>query len=320
MKKVNLLVVMILLLCTGCNGSLLADEGEKTRTIGVLLKAMNSQHCMEMSMGIQDAARKYGAEVILLYPQEETQGEQQEKMFADLLAAEPDVILFAACDSDRGKDLVEHANQKGIPVFALDTPLQDVAVPYIGADNWQIGRLAAERMDELLGRGDQVAIISGAKNQLSHRERIEGFQQELERRGRLSVVDIGYADAQFALAMSETANLRAEYPELKGIFATSAVMTLGVMEECKADFVIYEMKIIGVDTQTDVLSALEKGILAGLVTQDGYEMGYRAVETAMQSLAGEEIADQVHIETQMLTKANVKGFLTQYLQREGYDD
>lgn len=314
MKKVQFLVVAMLFLLTGCGKGTIVDEGTAGYTIGVLLKANNNQHWMEMSTGIQDAARQYGAEVIMLYPQEETQAEQQRKMFVDLLAAEPDVILFAACDSDNCKDLLEKAEKKGIPVLALDTRPRDAKIPYIGADNLKIGRLAAERMDVLLNWGDQVAIISGAKSQMSHFERVEGFLAEVARTGRLSVVDIRYADAQFASAMEETAALLAEYPSLKGIFATSAAMTLGVIEECKADFVIYEMNIIGVDTQTDALSALEKGVLAGLVTQDGYEAGHQAVETAMQFLAGEEIPDQVYMETRMLTRHNVKAFLNQYLQ------
>jgi ribose transport system substrate-binding protein len=322
MKRFIMLIFALLLapfLLAGCTLQPSATP-EPSFTIGVLLKSMNSQHWMEMRSGIQDAARRCQADIILLYPEDETKVEQQKMMFYDLLAAEPDAILFAPCDSDDCKEMVESASEKGIPVFALDTRARDVELPYIGADNYLIGRLAAQRMTALLKEGDQVGIISGVKNQMSHVERIEGFLDQIEADGRLSVVGIRYADSDFKMAMEETKKLLSEHPSLGGIFSTSAVMGLGVIEECKAEFLSYSIDIVAVDTQDDALSAVKNGMLQGLVTQDGYEAGYKAVETVVSSLSGRTVPHNVYIESRMLTRLNIDAFLKEYLKHGDTND
>lgn len=319
MKRLILLFLALFSLC-GCavQDSAVADTSKYT--IGVLLKSMNSQHWMEMRSGIQDAARRYHVDVILLYPEDETKVEQQKMMFYDLLDSEPDVILFAPCDSDDCKEMVDSADEKDIPVFALDTRARDVELPFIGADNYLIGKLAAQRMSALLKNGDQIGIIAGVRNQMSHIERIQGFLDQIESEGRLSVVDIRYADSDFKLAMEETKQLLTENPSLGGIFSTSAVMGLGVMEECKAEFLSYNINIVAVDTQDDALSAVKNGMLQGLVTQDGYEAGYKAVETVVSSLSGGDTPDNVYIDAQLLTRFNIDEFLKDYLERGGEND
>lgn len=319
-----LLILMIFtgffILLKGCSPEPAKESGQSKYTIGILLKAMNSQHWMEMRSGIQDAAKRYRADIILLYPEDETKTEQQKMMFYDLLDAKPDAILFAPCDSDNCKEMVDSAAKKGIPVFALDTRARDVDLPYIGADNYLIGRLAAQRMSALLKNGDRVGVIAGVKNQMSHIERVQGFLDQIEMEGRLSVTDIRYADSDFKLAMQETRKLLLEDPSLKGIFSTSAVMGLGVIEECKAEFMSYNINIIAVDTQDDALSAVKNGMLQGLVTQDGYEAGYRAVEAVADSLAGGRTQQNVYIQTQMLTRTNITDFLKDYLKHGDKND
>lgn len=319
MKRVAL-ILLILVLLTGCSPQNSAEPKQSQYTIGVLLKSMNSQHWMEMRTGIEDAARKYGVDIILLYPEDETEVQQQTMMFYDLLDANLNAILFAPCDSDHCKDLVESASAKGIPVFALDTRARDVDLPYIGADNYLIGQLAAQRLQNLLQEGDKVGIISGVKTQMSHVERIDGFMDQIKSDGRLIVAETRYADSNFKLAMSETKALLSNNPDLKAIFSTSAVMGLGVIEECKAEFMSYNIDIVAVDTQDDALSAVKNGLLQGLVTQDGYEAGYKAVETAVKSLSGERVPQNVFIATKLLTRANINNFMETYLEHGESND
>lgn len=314
------IIILTLLMLSGCSlQDSTAPESSKY-TIGVLLKSMNSQHWMEMRSGIQDAAHRYKVDIILLYPEDETKADQQKMMFYDLVEAEPDAILFAPCDSDDCKGLVESASEKGISVFALDTRARDVDLPYIGADNYLIGKLAAQRLSELLKDGDQVGIITGVKNQMSHIERVKGFVDQIESEGRLSIAGIRYANSDFKIAMSETKNLLSENPSLSGIFSTSAVMGLGVIEECKAEFMSYNINVVAVDTQDDALSAVKNGMLQGLVTQDGYEAGYKAVETVVNSLSGGDTPDNVYINAQLLTRVNINEFLTDYLEHGDKND
>lgn len=309
-----IIFITVALLIAGCSAKESLEQEQKKYTIGVLVKAMNSQHWMEMRSGIQDAALQYQADVILLYPEDETKTEQQRIMFYDLLEAEPDVILFAPCDSDNSRDLVESAEEKNIKVFALDTRTRDVELPYIGADNYLIGQLAAQQFSRLLEAGDQIGVITGVKTQMSHIERVQGFVDQIVKDGRLKVEEIRYADSDFKQSMEETAGLLSNYPSLAGVFCTSAVMGLGAMEECRAEFLSNNIDIIAVDTQDDALSAVRNGMLQGLVTQNGYEVGYKAVETAVKSLSGQSVPMNTYVETKMLTRINIDEFMSDYLE------
>ncbi|MDF2656587.1 MAG: sugar transporter substrate-binding protein, partial [Bacillota bacterium] len=315
-----LLCIFAVFMTAGCGTRNPSEQEQKKYTIGVLVKAMNSQHWMEMRSGIQDAALRYQADIILLYPEDETKIEQQRIMFYDLLESEPDAILFAPCDSDHCKDLIERAEEKNIKVFALDTRARDVELAYIGADNYRIGQLAAQQFNRLLKAGDQIGVITGVKTQMSHIERVQGFLDQIEKDGRLKVEQIRYADSDFKQSMRETAALLTEYPSLAGIFCTSAVMGLGAMEECRAEFLSYNIDIIAVDTQDDALSAVRNGMIQGLVTQDGYEVGYKAVETAVKSLSGQSVPMNTYVDTKMLTRINIDEFMNNYLERGGEND
>lgn len=303
-----------LLLC-GCSPSPenIIQLPQKQHTVGVLLKAMNSQHWRDMQSGIQDAAQDLNIATIILYPENETSVRQQEAMFMDLLKSKPDAILWAPCDSTRCSEFVELAKREGINVYALDTRPEDVVLPFIGADNRNIGKLAAERIIHLTGGKGKVAIISGSAMQSSHTERISGFQDALKNT-ELSIVAIENADSDYRLSMEKTRLLMEAYPDLSSVFCTSAVMGLGAVEQSRATFG-GPLSIVAVDTQDDALTAVQNGTLHGLVTQSGYEAGYTALRVVGRALGGGEVPMDTYIRSELVTRNNVSEYLKGYLRQ-----
>ena len=85
LKRLASLLFALLLLC-GCSGTTSeSPKAKDTTTIAVLLKAMDNPHWQEMRKGILDTASERGVDVILLYPENETDTRQQTMIFQDML-------------------------------------------------------------------------------------------------------------------------------------------------------------------------------------------------------------------------------------------
>lgn len=318
-RALALALSVTLVLC-GCGAPQPVTEDVRY-TVGVLLKSMQHQHWMDVRAGVLDAARKENVEIILLYPQDEGAVEEQREMFHDLVAAKPDAILLAPCDSSACAPLAAEAEAAGIALLALDTRTEDVTLPYIGADNQQVGRLAGERLAAVLGGRGRAAVIAGVAEQAAHKERVAGFREALAAYPDMEVTAVVHADSDFTLSMERTAELMAADPDLGGIFCTSAVMALGCVEQLRPGVYTTAPAVVAVDTQDDALNALQNGRLEGLVSQDGYEAGYQAVRQAVRLLEGRTIEDDTYIATELLTRETVDEFMRERLRgTEGRDD
>ncbi len=318
MKRILSLLVALLLLsgCTADYGA--AQPPSESVTIAVLLKSMGNPHWQEMRNGLQDAAAQYGVELILLYPENETDVNQQSMIFRDILDQKPDALLWSPCDSLLGPQMALLAEQAGVPLFTVDTRADGTRVPFIGVDNKQVGVMAAEYLLEASDYSGQYAVITGPQSQSSHFDRAGGFLSTVRQYPNVDIVAIRYTDSDFDSGMQATQDILALYPDLDCIFCTSAVMSLGAAEQVKAAFRQNTIKIATVDTQPDALAAVSNGLLSALVTQDGYAIGYTAIETVLDSLSGEPVAQNIYLPIELITRENVEDFTEQYLQRRGF--
>lgn len=321
MKRLLSLLAALLLL-SGCapGGDPTQGADNRTATIAVLLKSMSNPHWQEMRSGMQDAASALGADLILLYPENETDTDQQRMMLLDILEQQPDALVWAPCDSLLGPQMELLAKQAGVPLFTVDTKADGTNLPFIGVDNKQVGVLAAEYMAECAGYAGQFAVIAGPQSQSSHFDRASGFLSTIRQYEDIEVAAIRYTDSKFDSGMAAALEILESFPDLDGIFCTNAVMSLGAVEQVKALFRQERVQIVTVDTQPDALAAVSNGMLGGLITQDGYDIGYKAVETVMDSLAGREIQQDIYMPLEMLTRQNVDEFTERYFQRRDTHD
>lgn len=311
-------LICILLLCclSGCAASQTLAQQEKTYTLGVLLKAMDSQHWLDMRSGLNDAAHDFNVDLVLLYPENENDILEQTQMFYDLADRKPDAILYAPCDSGACAPLAAYAGE--IPVITLDTPATDIKLPYVGADNERIGRMAATRLGGLLERKGKVAIIAGMRDQASHVERVKGFELALAGYPEIEIEEIYYGDSTFYIGMQFMDRLRWERPDVKGVFCTNAMMSLGAVEQLQSESGADKPFIVAVDTQDDTLSALRAGALQGIVTQDGYEAGYEAVRYALDYLQNKPLPEVTYIKTDLLVPNMVEEYIqSRWTRTEG---
>ena len=80
----------------------------------------------------------------------------------------------------------------------------------------------------------------------------------------MKFVESGYANLQ--MSEQKVRDLMGQYPQIRGIMATSAVTAMGLVDELKDT----DIKIVAVDEQEDSLKAVENGQILALAAQSGY--------------------------------------------------
>lgn len=277
-------------------------------TIGVVLKAMDSEHWLAVRSSMQKVAQANNLNLIVMYAQEESAYEEQNKIITDLLNNGVDAILISSCNIHKSDEYLALAKQKHIPVFSLDERLPDV--PYIGSDNYEIGQKAAKYMSEHLPKGSEVSVIAGSSTQDAHIQRMKGFRDFIEHDGRLQINECLADDTKYRQATIQTEKLLKAYPKTKGIFVTSAIMALGTIEV--TDKLPNHIQIIGVDTQNDAIMAVKNGKIDMMISQDGHETGALAINVVMDYLVNhKQPPENSYIQNDLITINNANNYLLQ---------
>lgn len=304
MKKIyNIIALMLIvsLVINGCSSGAVNIKDNTQYEIGLIIKARNSEYWMSVVSGIEKAASDYNVTAIILSSETEMYEEQQKKMIYDMIDKGVDALAVSPINSYDCKDFVQYANAKGIPILSFDAEISGEGVPYIGIDNEQAGFDAAKSMVEKIGKTGSVGIIAGDQRQAPHKKRVEGFLNYLKTYTDIQVdfLEGGYSNRR--MSEENLSKLLKTYPDIKGIFTTSAVTALGVVEYVGSD----DICIASVDAQSDALQEVKEGRLHVLVSQRGYDIGYETVKYMVDSLNGEKLETQKIINADIITTENV---------------
>ena len=302
-KKYICILAAVLSFCSlsGCGPSAKKTEEEKV-TIGVVTKSKSSEYWLSVCDGMEDAAEKYHADVVILSPDSETEEKVQKNMIRDLLKTDIQALAVSPIDSYECEEYVQQAKEKGISVYACDTPIEDADVPYIGIDNEKLGY---EQLARALDYKGKIGVIAGDFNQAGHRMRVNGFEKYMEKEPGITIemVRNGYSNMQ--VSQKDVDEILKKYPDLDGIMTTSAVTALGLAEATEGR----EISIVSVDAQEDALKAVQDGRIVALGAQSGYQIGYETIRYIVKDLEGEGTGENEILDSQVLTTENIDAYI-----------
>ena len=155
-------------------------------------------------------------------------------------------------------------------------------------------------------------MIAGNKEQTTHNRRVEGFEKYISNHTDFEVVDVCRVDnSSSAGAQREMKRVMETYPDLDAVFCTNAMMTIGALQQKKRNH-WDNLRLVGVDTQSDALTAVQDGDILAMISQNGYDIGYRTIETLVDAMNGETVAEHTYVENRVIIQTNVKSFLSEY--------
>ncbi|SEG96006.1 ribose transport system substrate-binding protein [Nonomuraea solani] len=212
-------------------------------------------------------------------------------------------------------------------VVNIDSPIDAAAAKsanvklatYIGTDNVEAGKMAGQRMTELLPGGGKVAAIGGIAGDVTSGARIEGFQQGLG--PEVKVAQTVAANWERQTALTAATDVLQAHPDLAGFFVANDDMGLGVARAVANAGKTGKVKVISVDGIKDALDAVKAGTLDGTVAQYPYAIGLMGVEACQAASAGKTLPASVKAPVELVTKDNADKALAATPKPFGsYDD
>ncbi|EHS50747.1 ABC transporter periplasmic-binding protein [Rhizobium sp. PDO1-076] len=280
-------------------------------TIPIIVKDTTSFYWQIVLAGARAAGKDLGVTVPELGAQSESDINGQISILENAVAGKPAAVVISPTEFKAlGKPIDEAA--KSVPIIGIDSSADSKAfTSFLTTDNVQGGRIAADGLaaaiKEATGKEEgEIAVITSLPGVGSLDQRHDGFMEQLKAKyPGLTVVADKYADGQATTGLNMMTDLITANPNLVGVFASNLIMAQGVGQAIAENKLGDKIKVIGFDSDEKTVGFLKEGVLAGLVVQDPYRMGYDGVKTALAVSKGEKVETFVDTGANLVTKANM---------------
>lgn len=297
---------------TACNrdeaGTGGASGGGKGR-VAIIAKANSAEYWTKVKNGAMAAGKDLGVEVTFNGPDTESEGDKQLNQLESAINDKPLGIGFAPQDGaqDGAPRLLETAKKNNTPVVIFDTPLKDSEVPLttVASDNTGMGEEAAKKLVEMTGGKGKVAIIAHGEVGTAALRR-DGFKNYLTKNAPdMQVVDVQNGESDPAKSRDKAQGILQAHSDLVGFYGTDDDSTIAIADEVAAKKL--NVKVVGVDSSPDVLTLLKDGKIAGIITQNPYQMGYDTVKVLVEASKGNNPSEKSIVSKSLwVTKENME--------------
>ena len=220
-----------------------------------------------------------------------------------------DLLIISPNEAQPLTQIVEDTYKKGIPVIVIDRKTaSSLYTAYVGADNYQLGKLAAEYIGSTSKKNAvNILEIMGLPGSSPAIERDRGFTDGLKKFPEVHLKSKIYGDWLKKNAEDQLVKIKSDLQGVDVIFAHNDVMASGAQSVLKALNVSKNIKIIGVDALPGYGAGLEmvenKNIYASLLYPTG---GKEAIVTAFHILDKEPFLRENILQSSVIDSTNVQ--------------
>jgi ribose transport system substrate-binding protein len=293
--------------------------GHAKKTFALVPKAMNNPFFDLARDGCKKAEGELaGIECLYIGPGEHTEQEQIQ-IVQDLIARKVDGIAVAPSNAPAMARVLKRAKDAGIPVITWDSDVlaedKGMRAAYVGTKNYDIGVNLARLTRNLKPEGGTICIQSGGASAANHNERMQGIRDTLS--GVSSSSPPGerltgqngwnepdgcplYTNDDFPLSVQQMADIFIKYPDLTAFVPTGGfphfVPTAFRNTAAKHEQRIRTKKtaVVVADTLPMQMEILKDGLSHGLVGQQPYMMGYKAMYVLQDLVDGKAVEDPIY--------------------------
>jgi ribose transport system substrate-binding protein len=288
-------------------------------TVPVIVKDMTSPYWQAVLAGARKAGQDLGVNVVELGAESESDSNGQISILAKAVASNPAAIVIAPAQfAALGKPIDEAA--KKVKIIGIESAADTKAMTsLLATDNLNAGRIAADALAVAITKsyadteGD-VAIITSMPGIASLDQRAKGFKETVAAKyGALNIVAEKAADGKPATVLDIMTDVIAKNRDLRGVFVSDPIMTQAVGEAVAENKSDDKINVVGVGSNEKLVKFLQDDVIAGLVVEDPFRMGYDGVKTALAASKGEQVAANVDTGATLVTKANLSSARSQEL-------
>jgi ribose transport system substrate-binding protein len=279
--------------------------------IAVIPKGTTHEFWKSVHAGAIKAARELDVDIVWKGPLKEDDLKSQIDLVQSFTTQRVAGMALAPLNDKALIASVNAADRAGIPVVIMDSALSGGKIAsFVATDNRAAGRLAGERMAQLLGGKGKVAVLRYQEGSASTREREDGFLEAVRKHPGLEVVsDNQYGGATTESAFSAGENLllakNAAGGGIQGVFAPNESTTFGMLLALEKTKLAGKLNFVGFDTSDKLLKAVEDGRIDALVLQNPFKMGYLAVSAVVARLRQKPVEARTDTGAQLVDKQNL---------------
>jgi ribose transport system substrate-binding protein len=246
-----------------------------------------SEFWQTLNRGVSDMANLLGGSYILKVPQYRDP-QDQIKLIQEAVENGADVILLGSLDPDVVASAVEDAQSKGVKFIYVDAPGKVEATTTLATDNYQAGKIAAEKIIselESLGiRSGSIGLLGITPETITTSERERGFREAIVADNRYKLLESVYTKADTKLAEAAAKEYIESNQDVVGIFATNEENTVGLGNAIKDS----SKNIVGIgfDLTKTIQDMIRAGYLNAVLVQNPYTMGYLGMAEAYAAAKG----------------------------------
>jgi ribose transport system substrate-binding protein len=259
------------------------------------MKSLANEFFVTMAEGARRHQQEHAAEYELIVNgiKDERDLSRQVALVDEMIAQGVEAIVIAPADSKALVSACKRAQEAGIVVVNIDNKLdaqvladQGIQVPFVGPDNREGARKAAEYLAARLKKGDHVGLLEGIRTAFNGQQRKLGFEDAMNSAG-ISIVTSQTAQWEMDQANRIASAMLSEHPEIKALLCCNDSMALGALAAVKSAGRAQAVLIIGFDSIKAIQSAIKDGLVLATVEQHPGQIGVHGIELALKMLRHE---------------------------------
>ncbi len=268
-----------------------------------------------MQRGAQQAADRFGAELVVQIPPKWDVTSQTPMLDAMVARGDLKYLFTAPVDKDAMIAPLQKANDSGLPIITVDTfigtgeyvngPVK-FPLSFIASDNELGGRIACEALIKAIGGKGKIYIQNVKPGISSTDAREKGCKDVIAANPDVKLVGVDYNDDDPSKAQAQVEAMLQKEADLAGIFGTNVFSAQGAGQVVANKGLGGKVKVVAFDATETAIEMLKNKTVDMVIAQKPADMGYFAVEIAMAHLNGVTSLPR-HIPTgyQVITRDNM---------------
>ncbi len=207
---------------------------------------------------------------------------EQARVVEDVIAKGVDAIGISCNEPTGCVDPIQKAVKAGVEVMTWDSDSpKSGRFTYLGVDNYEGGKAAADLLVKAMGTSGDVALLTGVPGAFNLEERIRGFKDGVKNYPNIKIVKTVACNDDINQGVQVVEETMQSNPDLKGWFFVGLwplFANRGSMKSWEAAEKAGTLKTISFDTLPVELDFVKDGYVQGLVGQKYWGWGYDTVQ------------------------------------------
>ncbi|WP_246862733.1 substrate-binding domain-containing protein [Pedobacter sp. KBS0701] len=183
-----------------------------------------------------------------IYRDANNSSKKQIEQVEELVDNHIDLLIISPNEASPLTDIVEKVYNKGIPVIVLDRKTSSSQyTAYVGAENYQVGKMAGQYITKLLKGTGKVVEILGLPGSSPAMERDKGFSDELSKSRGIKLAAQFYGNWVARSTILELEKNKETILQSDAVFAHNDVMAASAEDFLRRHNASKHIKVIGVD-------------------------------------------------------------------------